>query len=79
MTVTPDQIFEARSTAGHTQQQAAEAVGLTGPDAQRAWRRWETPDGALSRRAMPPGLFELYRLKTGQHPEFILTRRKKNV
>jgi putative transcriptional regulator len=76
MNPTPTQIQNARATAGHTQQEAAEAVGLSGPTAGRAWRRWEADEGASSRREMPPGLFELYLLKTGQHPVFELARRK---
>ena len=69
---TPAQIQQARAVAGHTQQEAAVLVGLSGPSAGRTWRRWEADVETPSRREMPPGLFELYLLKTGQHPIFEL-------
>jgi putative transcriptional regulator len=71
---TPAQIQQARAVAGHTQQEADEVVGLSGPSAGRTWRRWEADMGTPSRREMPPGLFELYLLKTEQHPVFELTQ-----
>ena len=74
---TPTQIKEARATAGHTQQQAAETIGVTGPNAWGTWKRWEAGPDAQSGRAMQPGLFELYVLKTGQHPDFELVHREK--
>lgn len=40
--------------------QAAELIGAT----QGGWKKWE-----YSERTMPPGLWELYLLKTEQHPE----------
>jgi len=39
--------------------QAAAVIGVT----QGAWKKWE-----YTERAMPAGLWELYLLKTGQHP-----------
>ncbi|MGE8318367.1 MAG: XRE family transcriptional regulator [Comamonas sp.] len=53
----PAAIREARLAAGLTQTEAA----LTVRASLRAWQQWEAGD-----RAMPPGLFELFMLKTGQ-------------
>ena len=74
---TPSQIQQARATAGHTQQQAAETVCLRGKNAWRTWKRWEAGADAASGRAMQPGLFELYLLKAGLHPDFELVHREK--
>jgi putative transcriptional regulator len=54
---TPTAIREARVIAGLTQTKAAQAVQAS----LRAWQQWEAGD-----RTMPPGLFELFMLKTGQ-------------
>jgi len=53
----PAEIREARVTSGLTQTQAARKVQVS----LRGWQQWEAGD-----RAMPPGLFELFMLKTGQ-------------
>ena len=42
-----------------TQTQAAHLVHAS----LRSWQQWEAGD-----RAMPPGLFELFMIKTGQWP-----------
>jgi DNA-binding transcriptional regulator YiaG len=55
MAPTPDQIKQARNTAGQTQQQAADMVYVDG----RAWRRWESGD-----RQMDRAHWELYQIKT---------------
>lgn len=52
-------IRDARLSADLTQTEAAHCVRVS----MRAWQRWEAGD-----RAMPPGLFELFMLKTGQWP-----------
>ena len=51
---TPQQIKQARSAAGQTQQQAAALVYVDG----RAWRRWESGD-----RQMDAAHWELYQIK----------------
>lgn len=56
---TPAAIRDARAAAGLTQTEAAQTVRAS----LRAWQQWEAGD-----RAMPPGLFELFMLKTGQWP-----------
>ena len=45
--------------ASLTQTEAAQSVRSS----LRGWQQWEAGD-----RAMPPGLFELFMLKTGQWP-----------
>lgn len=55
----PAVIREARIVAGLTQTEAAHTVRAS----LRAWQQWEADD-----RAMPPGLFELFMLKTEQWP-----------
>jgi len=55
----PDAVRQARQTAGLTQTEAAKTVSAS----MRAWQQWESGE-----RAMPPGLFELFMLKTGQWP-----------
>jgi len=62
----PADIAQARHRAGHTQTQAGELVGGT----LRTWQDWEA-----GRRAMPGAAWELYQLKTGQHPEFELVKK----
>ena len=52
-------IRDARIAAGLTQSEAAETARVS----LRTWQHWEAGD-----RAMPPGLFELFMLKTGQWP-----------
>lgn len=59
----PSEILAAREAAGLTQTQAAELIWGT----LRAWQDWET-DGDQNRR-MHPGLFELFLIKTKQHPQ----------
>ncbi|MDZ7782507.1 MAG: hypothetical protein U5K56_06030 [Halioglobus sp.] len=55
----PTEIRQARTTSGLTQSEAAHYVQVS----LRGWQQWEAGD-----RAMPPGLFELFMLKTGQWP-----------
>lgn len=52
-------IRDARIAASLTQSEAAQVVRVS----LRTWQHWEAGD-----RAMPPGLFELFMLKTGQWP-----------
>ncbi|XAH22284.1 hypothetical protein AAFF27_20015 [Xylophilus sp. GW821-FHT01B05] len=54
---TPAVIHEARLAASLTQTEAAQTVRAS----LRGWQQWEAGD-----RAMPPGLFELFMLKTRQ-------------
>lgn len=54
---TPDAIASARRDAGHTQAQAAAAVGVPA----RQWQRWEAGD-----MGMPSSAWWLYRVRAGQ-------------
>ena len=56
---TAEAIRDARIAADLTQTQAAQTTQVS----LRTWQRWEAGD-----RAMPPGLFELFMLKTEQWP-----------
>jgi len=56
---TPAAVRKARVVAGLTQTEAAQTVRAS----LRGWQQWEAGD-----RTMPPGLFELFMLKTGQWP-----------
>ena len=51
----PDEIRAARAAAGLTQTEAGDLVHAS----LRTWQQWEAGD-----RKMPPGLFELFKLKT---------------
>ncbi|MBB5215029.1 helix-turn-helix domain-containing protein [Parapusillimonas granuli] len=55
----PEAIRHARQAASLTQTEAARTVSVS----MRAWQQWESGE-----RAMPPGLFELFMLKTRQWP-----------
>lgn len=53
----PDDIRAARTAAGLTQTEAGDVVHAS----LRTWQQWEAGD-----RKMHPGLFELFKLKTGR-------------
>ncbi len=55
----PKEIRQARLSSGLTQSQAAELVH----GSLRAWQQWEAGD-----RRMPPGLWELFLIKSGRRP-----------
>lgn len=61
---TPDDIRAARAAAAHTQAEAATLVHA----ARRSWEAWESTAPGTATRAMPLASWELYLLKTGQHP-----------
>jgi putative transcriptional regulator len=61
---TPEAVLEARKAAGLTQELAGQVLG----GHNRQWRMYEAGD-----RAMSAPLFELFLLKTGQHPTLTLT------
>lgn len=58
-TPTADQVRAARTAAGHTQAQAAAAVGL------KRWNTWAEYEGG---KPMPALTWSWYLLATGQHP-----------
>jgi hypothetical protein len=63
----PEDIVTARLMAGHTQSQAAACVHRPG---YRSWQNWERGTAQ-----MPADTWELYLLKTGQHPVHTLRKR----
>lgn len=64
---TDRQIEAARRAAGHTQD---EAIAVLHRARRMTWNDWE-----CGRTVMPPELWELYLLKTGQHPTTVLAAR----
>ena len=56
---TPEDVLKARKAAGMTQEAAGQVVGRH----NREWRKWES--GTV---CMADSTFELFLLKTGQHP-----------
>lgn len=63
---TKDEVLQARTAAKLTQKEAADLIHTVGT----RWSEWE--HGVYHMR--PPS-WELFLLKTGQHPQFILTKR----
>ena len=53
----PDEIKKARTSAGHTQTEAATLIGYT----LRAWQMWEAGD-----RPMRRSVLDLYLMKAGR-------------
>jgi putative transcriptional regulator len=62
VTPTPQEIRDARATAGLSQSNAAAKIHAT----LRAWQGWEADEGTPDHRRMHAGLFELFMVKTGQ-------------
>jgi putative transcriptional regulator len=61
---TPEAVLEARKAAGLTQEAAGQVLGAH----NRQWRMYEAGD-----RTMSAPLWELFLLKTGQHPTLRLS------
>ncbi len=59
---TPKEVREARARANDTKPAAAARIRAR----LRSWENYETDAGMDNHRPMPPGLFELYLIKTGQ-------------
>jgi len=59
---TPAEIIAAREAARLTQTEAGARVRAR----LRSWQHWEATPGTEEHRNMPPGLFELFLIKTGQ-------------
>lgn len=63
----PEQIRVARDAAGQTQAEAATLIHLE--------RRMTWADYEAGRRQMPAASWELYLLRTGQHPRWQLAQK----
>ena len=63
---TPQAVLAARKAAGLTQEGAGQLLGSN----NRQWRLYEAGD-----RAMSVSLWELFLLKTHQHPQWALSPR----
>lgn len=59
----PDQVKVTRKALGFTQKESAEMVRSS----LRAWQLWEAGD-----RTMPAGIWELFMVKTGLHPLYVV-------
>ena len=65
---TADQVKKARLAAGLSAREAGEMVGVSG----LTWQRWE---GQSSRTTeIPYAAWQLFLLRTGQHPEYQLSK-----
>lgn len=72
----PEAIRAARHHANLSQAAACQLVSNAGEKAYRTWQRYEAAPGHPEHRAIPPGLWELFLLKTGQHPTHQLNPRR---
>jgi len=60
---TKEEVAEARRIAGVSQERAAQLVGLT------SHTRWSEYERGV--RRMDPMRFEMFKIKTGQHPDYV--------
>lgn len=74
-TPTPNDIRTARYRADLSQAAACQLVSNVGAKGYRTWQRYETALDHPEHRTIPPGLWELFLLKTGQHPTLQLNPR----
>lgn len=65
----PQDIKATRLAAGHTQSQAAAAIGFT------RWQTWSDYEGG--HQVMPPLQWTWYLLTTGAHPKAVMRKRPK--
>jgi hypothetical protein len=68
----PEQVRCARKAAGLSQTAASQLVSDAGAKGYRTWQRYEASTDSPDRRAIPIGIWELFLLKTGQHPTHAL-------
>lgn len=69
MTPTKEQVISARTASGLTQTEAAEMVYLS------SFTRWSEYE--RGERNMDAARYELFLIKTGQHPDYELRKRKR--
>jgi DNA-binding transcriptional regulator YiaG len=62
----PEAVLQARKAAGLTQELAGQILGRH----NREWRKWESGTGGMQDWA-----YELFLLKTGQHPTMTMVAR----
>jgi hypothetical protein len=68
----PAQIRLAREKAGLSQTAAMQLVSDAGAKSYRTWQRYEAPTDSPDHRAIPIGIWELFLLRTSQHPTHAL-------
>jgi len=66
MLPTPENVLQARKSVQMTQERAGQVLGRH----NREWRRWESGEATMNEHA-----FELFLLKTNQHPTLTLVAR----
>lgn len=69
---TPEQVEQARRAAGLNQAQAAALVSAAAKSPYKTWSSYEAPPDNERHRKMSPASWELFLLKTGQHPHLTL-------
>jgi hypothetical protein len=73
----PSQIRLAREKVGLSQTAALQLVSDAGVKGYRTWQRYEAPVGSPDHRTIPIGIWELFLLRTGQHPTHKLVQKLK--
>ncbi len=73
----PNQVRMAREKSGLSQTAAAQLVSDVGVKGYRTWQRYEAPAGSPDHRTIPIGNWELFLLRTGQHPTHTLVQKLK--
>lgn len=75
----PEQVRAARKSAGLSQTAATQFVSDAGAKGYRTWQRYEAPTDSPDHRAIPIGIWELFLLKTAQHPTLALVQKNEPV
>ncbi|WP_198952851.1 MULTISPECIES: hypothetical protein [unclassified Achromobacter] len=73
---TPEEVRNARLSAGLTQTQAAQLVCGDGAHVYRVWNQYEVPVEQVVHRPIPLAMWELFLLSIGHHPRLKLTRKQ---
>lgn len=76
---TPEDVKRARTGLGLSQAQAAGVLGSKTKFAYKTWSSYEAPTDHPRHRAMPLAIWELFLLKTSQHPLLVVSRRQTYV
>jgi len=71
----PAQVRLAREKVGLSQTAAMQLVSDAGAKGYRTWQRYEAPTDSPDHRAISIGIWELFLLRTGQHPTHVLVEK----
>lgn len=72
----PNEVRAARKAVGLSQTEASQVVSDAGAKGYRTWQRYEAPLGSADHRPIPNGVWELFLLRTDQHPTHLMVSRK---